>query len=91
MDDPFYKGVQASIAANMVAKPDAYFQTMKDAGVHELQSAWAIFMPVPFQYNVWWPWFQNYYGINWTGWAGVWQWLKYVWVDQDMKKAMGHA
>ena len=90
-DDPYYQDVQASIAKNMVANPDAYFKTMKDAGVHELQSAWAVFMPVPYQYNVWWPWFQNYYGINWTGWAGVWQWTKYVWVDQDLKKSMGHA
>ncbi|GAC1314419.1 MAG: hypothetical protein NVSMB2_03820 [Chloroflexota bacterium] len=90
LEDPFYEKVQSAIAANMIGHPDEYFKTMKDAGVHELQSAWAIFMPVPFQYNLWWPWTQNYYGINWTGWAGVWQWTKYIWIDQDLKKSMGH-
>jgi peptide/nickel transport system substrate-binding protein len=90
MDDPYYVQVQQSVAQNMVANPDQYFKTMKDAGVHELQSAWAIFMPVPYQYNMWWPYTQNYYGINWTGWAGVWQWTKYLWIDQDLKKSMGH-
>jgi hypothetical protein len=29
-------------------------------------------------------------GINWTGWAGAWQWTKYVWIDAAMKQAMGH-
>jgi ABC-type transport system substrate-binding protein len=47
MADPYYDQVQQSIAADMVAHPDLYFQAMKQAGVHELQSAWAIFMPVP--------------------------------------------
>jgi peptide/nickel transport system substrate-binding protein len=90
MDDPYYQKVQDVIASDMVARPDNYFATMKAAGVHELQSAWAIFMPVPFQYNLWWPWTQNYYGINWTGWAGAWQWTKYLWIDSAMKQSMGH-
>ena len=51
----------------MVKKPrQVYFKTMKEAGVHELQSAWGIrasALPV----QQWWPWTQNYYGINWTG------------------------
>jgi len=90
IDDPYYEKVQNVVAEDMVRNPDNYFKTMKEAGVHELQSAWGIFMPVPYQYNLWWPWTQNYYGINWTGWAGVWQWTKYLWLDQNLKKTMGY-
>ncbi len=89
-DDPYYVNVQDGIAKYMVGQPDKYFEVMKAAGVHELQSAWAIFMPVGYQYNLWWPWTQNYYGINWTGWAGVWQWTKYLWMDSALKTSMGH-
>ena len=88
--DPYYDRVQAVVAEDMVKNPDNYFKTMKDAGVYELQSAWGIFVPVPYQYNLWWPWTQNYYGINWTGWAGTNQWTKYLWIDQNLKKSMGH-
>ena len=35
----------------------------------------------------WSRWTQNYSGINWTGWAGVWQWG----TDPAMKKATGKA
>jgi peptide/nickel transport system substrate-binding protein len=90
IDDPYYDKVQNVVAEDMVGNPDNYFKTMKEAGVHELQSAWGIFVPVPYQYNLWWPWTQNYYGINWTGWAGVWQWTKYLWLDQNLKKTMGY-
>ena len=90
MKDPYYLKVQDDIAKYMVAQPNNYFQAMKAAGVHELQSAWAIFMPVPYQYNLWWPYTQNYYGINWTGWAGAWQWTKYLWMDAKLKASMGH-
>jgi peptide/nickel transport system substrate-binding protein len=90
IDDPYYERVQQVVAKDMVSNPDNYFKTMKEAGVHELQSAWAIFMPTPFEYNLWWPWTQNYYGINWTGWAGSWQWTKYLWIDQTLKQSMGH-
>jgi peptide/nickel transport system substrate-binding protein len=88
--DPYYDRVQAVVAEDMVKNPDNYFKTMKEAGVYELQSAWGIFVPVPYQYNLWWPWTQNYYGINWTGWAGTNQWTKYLWIDQNLKKSMGH-
>jgi peptide/nickel transport system substrate-binding protein len=90
IDDPYYERVQEVVATDMVSKPDNYFKTMKEAGVHELQSAWAIFMPTPFEYNLWWPSTQNYFGINWTGWAGSWQWTKYLWIDPALKQSLGH-
>jgi peptide/nickel transport system substrate-binding protein len=90
IDDPYYLGVQDAIAQNIISNPDAMFTKLKEAGVYELKSAWAIWMPVPFQYNIWWPWTQNYYGINWEGWANTWDYVKWIWVDQTLKKSMGY-
>jgi len=49
-----------------------------------------IYMPVPYNYSVWWPWLQNFF--NATG-IGYWEpntSFMYHWIDQDMKKAMGY-
>ena len=54
------------------------------------QTAWGIFMPMPYQYVVWWPWVKNYDGIGWTGWAGAWQWQKSIFIDSNQKKSLGY-
>jgi peptide/nickel transport system substrate-binding protein len=89
-NDPYYDEVGTVIARDMVKNPDNYFKVMKESGVHELASAWAIWMPAPYTYNLWWPWFQNYHGIGWTGWADINDWIKFLWIDQDLKKQMGY-
>jgi peptide/nickel transport system substrate-binding protein len=90
IDDPYYDQVGTVIARDIVKNPDNYFKTMKAEGVYELASAWAIWMPVQFTYNGWWPWVKNYMGINWTGWAGQYDWYKAIWIDEDLKKSMGY-
>jgi peptide/nickel transport system substrate-binding protein len=89
-DDPFYKDIQICVASNILSNPDAYIQCMKESAEYELASAWAIFTPRPWQYTYWWPWVKDYNGIYWTGWAGVWDWTKSIWVDQELKETMGY-
>ncbi len=90
INDPYYTQVGTIIARDMITAPDNYFKTMKEEGVKELQTAWGIFMPMPYQYVVWWPWVKNYDGIGWTGWAGAWQWQKSIFIDPNAKKALGY-
>ena len=90
VNDPYYEELGKSIAANMVAHPDKYFADMKAEGVYTLSHAWYVWMPVPYIYNLWWPWLQNYYGIGWTGWADIWDWVKFLWIDEQMKTGMGY-
>jgi peptide/nickel transport system substrate-binding protein len=90
IDDPYYDEVGKVIGRDMVGNPDNFFKVMKESGVHELSSAWAIFMPSPYAYNVWWPWLKNYDGITWTGWADINDWVEYLWIDQDLKKSLGY-
>ncbi len=91
INDPYYTDVGKVIARDMIPNPDNYFKTMKAAGVKELQTAWGIFLPTPYQYVVWWPWVGNYDGVAWTGWAGAWQWQKCIFIDETLKKSMGGA
>ena len=48
------------------------------------------FMPVPYVYDMWWPWVKNFYdATSMSYWAPETN-LKYSWVDQEMKRGMGH-
>jgi peptide/nickel transport system substrate-binding protein len=88
--DPYYDAAGIIIARDVVKDPESFFKVVKESAVHELASAWGIFMPVPYNYNMWWPWVSNYMGISWTGWAGTSDWYKSIWIDTEMKKTMGY-
>jgi peptide/nickel transport system substrate-binding protein len=90
IDDPYYVEVGEVIARDIVANPDNYFRTMKEEGIYELASAWGIWFPARYSYNMWWPWLQNYKGVNWAGWANTEDLYKYFWVDEDLKASMGY-
>ena len=90
IDDPYYDQVGKIIGADMVKDPQKYFQTMRDEAKYELASAWAIWFPARYTYNMWWPWVQNYYGVTWAGWANTNDLYKYMWLDTSMKADMGY-
>jgi len=52
----------------------------KEAYVYVLGEAFNIQMPAPWTYRIWQPWLKNYYGEGPTKF-----WLKYAWIDQDLK------
>ncbi len=84
--DDFVGGV---IGRDMVNDPDNYIKVLKEAGQYELELAWGIWMPAPFRYNLWHPYIKNYMGVSWTGWANISDWHKFIWIDEEQKKAMG--
>jgi peptide/nickel transport system substrate-binding protein len=88
--DPYYTKVGEVIGRDWPMKnTDNYFKTLKESGVYELNSAWAVFMPSPYVYQMWWPWVENWFGIGWTGWAGINDWYKGIWTNTEMKRSMG--
>ncbi len=70
---------QAINSAMMADMPKVY-QLMRELRVYLMEQAHVIPRPTPYYYNVWQPWFKNYYGFLVT---------KYHWIDQDLKKSMG--
>ena len=41
-------------------------------------------------YSMWWPWLGNYSGEQTVGYFSGPFWTQYVWVNQALKKSMGH-
>lgn len=59
---------------------DTADQALKDVVPYILEQAFNVAMPAPWGYRVWQPWLKNYYGES-----DVKYWLKYAWIDQDLK------
>ncbi|MBI4180757.1 MAG: hypothetical protein HY528_02395 [Chloroflexi bacterium] len=89
VDDPGITKIYDQMAA-------AYFDTpkrrsiMKEANLYILDKAWYITPPAPFTYIFWQPWLKNYHGETSVGLYNSGNFIKYVWVDQELKKSMGH-
>jgi peptide/nickel transport system substrate-binding protein len=41
-------------------------------------------------YTIWWPWVKNYTGETTVGYFTGPTWVQFTWVDQSLKKSMGH-
>jgi len=62
----------------------------KELMKYVLDQAYAI--PVPYTSPVifWWPWVKNYSGEQTIGYYDGTNWVPYIWIDQNLKKTMGH-
>ena len=88
--DPKVGQVHGEIQKNIVINMPKVFQLYHDLLPYALEQAWVIPTPFPHQYTFWWPWVKNYQGeIYVMGFAGY-TFAKFVWIDQDLKKQMGH-
>ena len=85
-----------SLAAYQVIKDQlgkndaAWVKDIHDLTPDLLDQAWGIFMPQPYVYHVWWPWVKNFHGEVQTGYARFNRNIRYLWIDQDLKKSMGY-
>jgi len=49
-----------------------------------------IWLPTPYQYSAWWPWVKNYAGELRAGAVRPGPIYSRIWIDQELKKKMGH-
>jgi hypothetical protein len=68
------------------AKADAI---ARDLIKYVLDQAWAIPYPSPASYSIWQAWLKNYYAVS-VGYMNGPNWVQWAWVDQTLKKSMGH-
>lgn len=70
---------------------DKAWQILKDVTPFMIaQAPLGGYMPVPYVYDMWWPWINNFYdATRMSFWAPETN-LRYLWIDQDIKKGMGH-
>ena len=57
---------------------------------YALDQVWAIPSPTPPSYHMWWPWLKNYHGEFSVGMEGSYNYPKWVWINQGLKKSMGY-
>ena len=63
---------------------------LREMTTHILDQAPYIFLPTPYVYSAWWPWVKNYDGELRAGAVRPGPIYARIWVDQEMKKKMGH-
>ncbi|MBI2849829.1 MAG: ABC transporter substrate-binding protein [Chloroflexi bacterium] len=81
-----YKIVPANVGIN-----EALWQkTLKELYPYILEQASMIWMPAYYSYTMWWPWVGNYHGELNVGYSVPSRFLQYIWIDGDLKKAMGY-
>ncbi|MFC2014778.1 ABC transporter substrate-binding protein [Chloroflexota bacterium] len=60
----------------------------KELMPYVLEQAWVIPIPKAYSYAMWWPWVKNYHGESSIGYTNGSNWVKFIWVDQDLRKQM---
>ena len=63
---------------------------LKEMTVEMLDKAPYIWLPTPYVFTAWWPWVKNYDGELRVGAVKPGPVYARMWLDQDMKKKMGH-
>ena len=63
---------------------------LRELTTHMLDQAPYIWLPTPYIYSAWWPWVKNYEGELRAGAVRPGPIYSRLWVDQEMKKKMGH-
>ncbi|MBI2287979.1 MAG: ABC transporter substrate-binding protein [Chloroflexi bacterium] len=89
INDPYANKVYEDTRADYMFNEEKLWTMMKDFEKYVIEQAWQIQFPSPYIYHVWWPWLKNYQGQHYLGISTLWYPLKYVWLDQALKKSMG--
>ncbi|MEK7354363.1 MAG: ABC transporter substrate-binding protein [Chloroflexota bacterium] len=93
VNDPKMNEGIARVARTMVTNEPAAMKIWGDElWLYVLSQAYYIPRPVAPSYTFWWPWLKNYSGEIQVGESVGHEnnWFKYIWIDQDLKKKMGH-
>lgn len=75
---------------NIIINQPKVLQMYKEFLPYLLEQAYVIPLPLPYIYTLWWPWVENYHGETSISFSGGNSWVKYVWIDQALKKSMGY-
>ena len=68
----------------------AGMREMRELMKYTLAQAYAIPKPMVNKTTFWWPWLKNYTAESALGYYNTPNWVQYVWIDKDLKQAMGY-
>ena len=78
---------EAQVAATTLEEAQ---RLTREAYMYALERHWTIWGGEAQQWNVTQPWVMGYNGEIWLGVGQNDSWLARLWIDQDLKSAMGH-
>ncbi len=90
VDDPTVNDGVKKAQVQAVTDFQGAMSVTKDLMKYLLGQAYCIPTPRYPQTNFWWPWVKNYDGETTVGYFPGFSWVKYIWVDQTLKKSLGH-
>ena len=90
IQDSVMDAASAKMMSLVLVDPQAAMATFKDSMKYVLDQAYVISRPMYPLTNFWWPWVKNYTGEYSVGYVEYDSWSKWAWIDQNLKRSMGH-
>lgn len=87
VDDPLLNQARDNMIAAWPDEPkmDAIHRQLMP---YLLEQAYVISVPAGYTYRFWWPWVKNYSGESSVGYYSAPNWVKYAWIDQELKRSI---
>ncbi len=90
VNDPEAERVYNEVVKNIIVNEKKVFELHKNFMPYLQEQAYIIPMPLPPMNVFWQPWVKNYHGEGPIRFASFVSWIKYAWIDQELKKSMGY-
>jgi peptide/nickel transport system substrate-binding protein len=78
------------ISANLGVNDAEVARIIRETTPYILENAWAIWVPIPHSFVVWWPWLKNFHGEFDPGYNMQYKQFFFSWIDVALKKSMGY-
>lgn len=88
VNDPKVAEAFAEAQKHIVIDWPGLYKRYYDLMPYVMEQAWLVPLPAPITYTFWQPWIKNYLGQNTLSFGGGINWVKFVWVDQDLREQM---
>jgi peptide/nickel transport system substrate-binding protein len=83
--DPVIEKAFATTQENIYVNWPGAYKAVEEIRPYLIGQAFKVPFPQPINYSMWWPWMKNTFGQG----PGAPFFLKYYWVDQNLKQSMG--
>jgi peptide/nickel transport system substrate-binding protein len=91
IDDPYYATLQKEVQNAMALDPEqGQYHRNPEYQTYILENPPYLPMPAPYEMVLWQPWLKGYYGATARAHGDPLGWVRFVWIDQKMKEAIGN-
>ena len=90
IDDETVNEMISEFNTNFMVNDEVAWPSVQKYTPYILDQCWYIFLPAPYKYTIWQPWLKNYNGEYGLGGGHFFEWTRYAWVDEELKKSLGY-